>query len=222
MAAVAFLKSRFEEHVHPAKAQEMAAYMKNHFSFYGLQRAERWPHFRSAWANYPISTGQQLEGVVREAWAETHRELHYFGMETLVKYNGYLEPYHLGLLKYCITHQSWWDTVDIIAGKIGGYFFQRHPGLIAQGPDQWVNSNNIWLIRSALLHQLYLDQEHFDEQRLFRYIEQHQSCKEFFIAKAIGWALRQYGKRAPDSVAHFVGRTQLQPLSRKEALKHIA
>ncbi len=221
MEIIDYIEKSFLEDANLAKAEGMSAYLKNQFPFFGLQRNERWPHYRSAWHNYPIGNGQELTDVTLAAWGQPQREFHYFAIETVVKYKKYLEPGHLRLIEYCITHQSWWDTVDMFAGKISGIFFQLFPELISTGPDQWVGSSNIWLIRSALLNQLFFDEDNFDEYRLFRYINQHKSSKEFFISKAIGWALRQYSKRRPDRVEAFLDSTTLQPLSVKEASKYL-
>ncbi len=219
MDIVAHIEASFVQHRNPTKAAEMAAYLKNQFPFFGLQRDERWPHYRSAWTAHPIGNSEELEAVVRAAWGKPQREFHYFAIETVIRYKKYLQPHHLSFIHHCITHRSWWDTVDMFAGKIGGYFFQQFPDLITNGPDQWVKSNNLWLIRSAILNQLFFEADNFDENRLFGYINLHKSNKEFFITKAIGWALRQYSKRQPESVKRFLDHADLQPLSRREAAK---
>ena len=83
-----------------------------------------------------------------------------------------------------------------------------------------MDSGNFWLQRSCLLFQLKYKQA-TDEKLLFELCTQLSSEKEFFIRKAIGWALRQYARTAPERVRNFVVKTDLQPLSRKEALKHL-
>ncbi|MEQ9301151.1 MAG: DNA alkylation repair protein [Cyclobacteriaceae bacterium] len=221
MEIITHIAASFQQNENPSKAVEMAAYLKDQFPFFGLPRDQRWPHYRSAWAAHPIGNSDELEAVIRTAWSQPQREFHYFAIETVIKYKKLLQADHLSLIHHCITHQSWWDTVDMFAGRISGYFFQQFPNLIPKGPDQWIGSDNLWLIRSALLNQLFFDMDHFDEQRLFRYILQHKANKEFFIAKAIGWALRQYSKQRPERVRWFLDHTELQPLSRKEAAKRL-
>lgn len=222
MEIIGHIEASFNQRENPTKAVEMAAYLKNQFAFFGLQRDERWPHYRSAWSAHPIGNGEELDAVVRAAWSRPQREFHYFAIETVIKYKKHLQSDQLSLIHHCITHKSWWDTVDMFAGRISNYFFQTFPHLIPEGPDQWVDSNNIWLIRSAILNQLFFEMDNFDEQRLFRYIDQHKSSKEFFITKAIGWALRQYSKHRPDRVQWFLDHSDLQPLSRKEAAKRLS
>ena len=88
--------------------------------------------------------------------------------------------------------------------------------------DQWIDDDNLWLIRSALIHQLfYKDQT--DADRLFSYIEHQAAHTDFFVRKAIGWALRQYGRTDPDAVRSFVAShdSELSGLSKREALKHL-
>lgn len=88
--------------------------------------------------------------------------------------------------------------------------------------DKWIEDDNIWLRRSAILHQLQF-KEKTDSERLFRYCLSRAHDKEFFIMKAIGWALRQYARCNPEAVRHFVKENEkrLSRLSIKEAMKHI-
>ena len=84
---------------------------------------------------------------------------------------------------------------------------------------EWSLSDNMWTNRSAILHQLKFKHE-TDSDVLFEIIKQHSDSKEFFIQKAIGWALREYAKTNPDLVKAFVEEHSLKPLSKREALKH--
>ncbi|WP_269083730.1 DNA alkylation repair protein [Peribacillus butanolivorans] len=98
--------------------------------------------------------------------------------------------------------------------------FSTYPKLIPQYSDLWIEDENIWLQRSAILYQLHY-KGGTDEERLFRYIIRRANSDEFFVQKAIGWVLRQYGKTNPESVKSFVLNHQLKPLSKREALKHL-
>jgi 3-methyladenine DNA glycosylase AlkD len=91
--------------------------------------------------------------------------------------------------------------------------------LILSFADKWIDDENIWLQRSAILYQLYYKGE-TDEERLFRYILRRANSDEFFVQKAIGWVLREYAKTSPKNVISFVANHQLKPLSKREALKH--
>ena len=123
-------------------------------------------------------------------------------------------------IRQLIVTKSWWDTVDALAAHVVGVMVARQPVLLST-MDEWVVSDELWLIRTAILHQLrYKSQT--DTERLFRYCAQHAGHKDFFIRKAIGWALREYARTDPDAVRRFV-KTQsaLSGLSVREALKHL-
>ena len=119
-----------------------------------------------------------------------------------------------------ITTNSWWDSVDFIAKHILGNYLFQFPDEIEKVVTECSSSENMWLNRSAILFQLgYKNQT--DAKRLFDICLQHKSSSEFFIQKAIGWALREYSKANPDEVVSFVAKADLKPLSQKEALKRI-
>jgi 3-methyladenine DNA glycosylase AlkD len=102
-----------------------------------------------------------------------------------------------------------------------GPLVARHPALVAT-MDAWVGEENLWLARTAILHQLRYGGG-TDADRLFRYCLAQSAHRDFFIRKAIGWALREYAKTDPVAVTSFVRshESQLSPLSVREALKNI-
>ena len=101
-----------------------------------------------------------------------------------------------------------------------GKFFIKYPDFIADYTFKWNQSNNKWLQRMSILFQLmYRDKT--NTTLLTEYIEHCALEEDFFIRKAIGWALREYGKCYPNEVKSFVNQTTLKPLSKKEALKNI-
>ncbi len=120
-----------------------------------------------------------------------------------------------------ITTGSWWDTVDTLASNVVGGIMRRHPAAVST-MDSWLADGNMWLVRSALLYQLRY-REQTDLDRLFRYCLAQAGHRDFFIRKAIGWALRQYAWTDPEAVRAFVDkhRDELSPLSVREALKNI-
>ena len=117
-----------------------------------------------------------------------------------------------------IVHKSWWDTVDATA-KYVGVFFKKHPHLTKPTTLRWITSDNRWLQRMAIIFQLAYKKE-TDVDLLFEYVLRKADSEEFFIQKAIGWALRQYAKIDAAEVKRFVEVTDLKPLSKREALKH--
>ena len=121
-----------------------------------------------------------------------------------------------------IEATPWWDTVDSLAIHTTGTMVATHPGLVHE-MDLWVESENIWIARTAILHQLMF-KDRTDTNRLFTYSEMHMADTEFFIRKAIGWALRHYGRTDPEAVRLFVSKNEasLSGLSKREALKNLA
>lgn len=124
----------------------------------------------------------------------------------------------LETLEYMIINRSWWDTVDFIATHLASRYFMHFQVEIRPRTRVWMDSGNIWLQRSALLFQLSW-KERTDVDLLFHYMEELSQEKEFFIEKAIGWALRQLSRTYPEQVRQFVESHALRPLSRREALR---
>ena len=124
-------------------------------------------------------------------------------------------------IEYLIATKSWWDTVDLLAGHAIGSQFKRFPKVKGKYLKKWRKSENIWLRRTTLLFQLgYKKETDFD--LLCELVKENLGSDEFFINKAIGWALRQYAHTDPTPVKKFVKATkELHPLSRREALKNI-
>jgi 3-methyladenine DNA glycosylase AlkD len=120
-----------------------------------------------------------------------------------------------------IVTKSWWDTVDTVSGGALGVHFRRFPEVREKYLPSWRASENFWLRRAAILFQLNYKKE-TDFALLAAIIRENLGSKEFFINKAIGWALRQYARVDPQAVREFVNSTSLHPLSRREAMKHLA
>ena len=128
---------------------------------------------------------------------------------------------HIDDLRRFVTTDAWWDTVDALASPTVGTMVLNHPAL-TETMDEWIDADDMWLARVAIIHQLRFG-ERTDGERLFRYSLQRAEDPEFFIRKAIGWALREYAKTDPDAIRSFVDRhvEVLTPLSIHEATKHL-
>jgi 3-methyladenine DNA glycosylase AlkD len=211
------LRRFFAAHSNPDEAAAMAAYMKNKFVFFGIKAIPR-----RALSNEFIRTHglpESPEDTVREIWQLPERELHYFAMELCGKLAKKAPPERLGLYEDLILSNSWWDSVDYISPHLCGTHLLLYPILRKQTLKKWRSSKNIWLMRSALLFQMTYKQQ-TDEELLFSICREMAQSDEFFIKKAIGWALRQYARIKPGSVQEFVKNTPLSALSVREALKH--
>ncbi|WP_343223684.1 DNA alkylation repair protein [Paenibacillus oenotherae] len=217
---VAELEVWLRGHSDEDKAVAMAAYMRDQFPFLGIKSPERVEATRQFLKEKGTPELEELDAIVRALWKLPEREYQYTALLLMEKRLKKLDASWIGLLEMMITTASWWDTVDIIAGKLVGGLFGRYPELIPEYGDKWIASDNLWLRRSALLFQLGYKGK-TDKDLLFGYIRQCADEEEFFIRKAIGWALREYAKTDEHAVRAFVKETPLSALSVREALKRI-
>ncbi len=208
-------------------AEPMKQYMRNLWEFLGIKSPERRMALTEIIKQYHVPLQHDLPFVVRILWALPYREYQYTAID-IVEHCLRSKQYHIDdrieqiledLLAECITTKSWWDSVDGLADCTGAYF-QRYPSRIRPATERWMNSGNMWLQRTAIIFQLKYKSA-TDEALLYEYILRVADSQEFFLQKAIGWALRQYARTNPDSVRTFVSTHTLAPLSVREALKHI-
>ena len=216
------IKSVFEDHSNPSEAIKMKKYMRGQFEYLGIKspiRAELKALILTN-AEFKNLSAEALIPLIYKLWKEDCREYQYIAMELLDRKIKTANPEIVEHLEYLIVSKPWWDTIDFIATHLVGTLFLKFPELIKKYVPRWMKSENIWLQRTVLLFQLKY-RKNLDEGILFDSINKLNKSKEFFIQKAIGWALREYGKSNPDSVVEFVGKTELAPLSKREALRRI-
>ncbi len=214
------LKSEFEAHADSIIAEEQKAYLRNQFSFYGMKTRVRRGVQKPFLAKEHLPPKENLENLVKIFWNKPQREYHYFAQELTHKYVKQLEEKDILLFEFMVTQNSWWDTVDFIAPKLIGEYFKTFPGQRDSYVKKWIASKNIWLQRSCIIFQL-LSKEKMDAEFLAYVINSFLGSKEFFINKAIGWALRDYSRTNPVWVKNIAANTDLHPLSRREALRLI-
>ncbi|WP_280771070.1 DNA alkylation repair protein [Salipaludibacillus daqingensis] len=211
----------FSKHQDEAQAKPMEKYMKHHFSFLGIKTPERKILLKKFYHETTILQEKELPiSFIREAWSLPYREYHYAVLSVLAKRPKWLTEDHVVLLEELVTTNAWWDSVDTLATNIIGPFLHDKLELTEQTMSSWKNHDNMWLRRTAILYQLKYKHT-TDEERLYEIIKQNSSDNEFFIQKAIGWALREYSKTNPESVKRFIEKTDLSSLSVREGLKHI-
>jgi 3-methyladenine DNA glycosylase AlkD len=218
---VTALKTRFEAHADPVQAGPMAAYMRDQFTYLGIKTPQSVELQKRFYAEHGLPALADLELILRELWALPQREFQYVAVGLLGKFEkelpaGFVEP-----LEALIVTKSWWDTVDTLAGGAVGALFKRYPEVRAEYLHRWRTNENLWLRRTAILFQLGYKKE-TDFPLLAGIIRDNLGSKEFFINKAIGWALRQYSHvdaAAAQTVREFVAATPLSPLSAREAVK---
>ncbi|MFJ6443459.1 DNA alkylation repair protein [Streptomyces sp. NPDC091649] len=205
----------------PVRAETAAAYMKHVAPFLGIPAPER----RALSRTVPAGTGRPDEAdctaIALRCWRLPEREYQYFAADYLRRYVGRCSSGFLPILHHLVTTVPWWDTVDVLAAHVAGPLVAADPAL-AREMDRWIDDPCLWAARTALLHQLRY-REATDADRLFGYCLRSADHPDFFIRKAIGWALREYAKTDPTAVRDFVegARPRLSPLSVREALKNL-
>ncbi|NHN30124.1 DNA alkylation repair protein [Paenibacillus sp. S3N08] len=198
----------------------MKQYMRNQFEFLGISSPARVALTKPWVKEFKGMVEDQLEQAVKMLWDLPEREYQYAAVSLLEEHKKKSGIDHIDLLEWLMINKSWWDTVDTIASHLVGSYFLRYPEQVAVYTEKWMVSGNLWLQRTALLFQLAY-KKHTDVERLFSYIAMCKDSEEFFIRKAIGWALRELSKSDPQAVLRFVKQHTLSPLSYREALKVI-
>jgi 3-methyladenine DNA glycosylase AlkD len=212
------LKTLFLKHANPNNAGPMKRYMRDQFDYVGLKGPEMAELLREHIASHGLPALADLDGILRDLWALPQREFQYAATSLLGRLEKQLPASFIRTLEYLIVTKSWWDTVDTVAAGTLGVHFQRYPKVKAKYLAKWRKSKNFWLRRACILFQLNYKQD-TDFALMQDIIRENLDSKEFFINKAIGWALRQYTRVDPQGVRKFVAETPLHPLSAREALK---
>jgi 3-methyladenine DNA glycosylase AlkD len=198
-------------------APAMRAYMRDQFIFLGVGTPERRAAGKPLLRVLKGRGTKTLLAHARALWQLPEREYQYVALDMLAMHWKELNIADIPALMELVQDKSWWDTVDALAGIIGDVLRHQHDYM-----DNALRDNNMWVRRIALLHQLGW-RDKTDPQRLFDYCLALAHEKEFFIQKAIGWALRDYARHAPDAVRLFTHKEKerLAPLSFREANKHL-
>lgn len=220
--AVAHVQTALRAAADPEKASGMQAYMKTEMPFYGVQKPGRTKILRHIRTEYVPVTREDYEDLVTALWELPHREEKYLAQAVAGAFRDFIVPGSLPLYRRFIVEGAWWDFVDEAATHLVCPLLIGYPDEIWSEVDSWIDHDDMWLRRAAIICQVGA-KEHTDADRLFRYCEKRAHEKEFFIRKAIGWALRDYARTEPEAVARFVSehREQLSGLSYREATKHI-
>ena len=221
MSFISQLEAAFRKETNPENAFAMSKYMRNHFDFFGIKTEDRRLIFKTICKENQMEISENPRAIAWELYSKRHREFHYCAIEILIKQlKGNYKKEDILLIEKLIITNSWWDSVDTIAKNILGEYLLEFPAETAVVIKRFSNSENMWLNRSVILFQLgYKQKTNFE--LLKSECEKHKNSNEFFIQKAIGWTLREYAKTNPEAVRDFVTKTNLKPLSTKEALKNI-
>lgn len=216
----AFVSRELEARANPTKAASMAGYMKTDMPFYGVYKPGREEIAALVAERFVITTRRDYESTVKTLWTLPHREEKYFAITVARLYANFITPQSLPLYKKLIREGAWWDFVDEVATQLVGTMLREHRTALSSQMDAWIDAEDRWVRRSGLLCQIRHKRE-TDERRLFAYCRKCAHETEFFIRKAIGWALRDYSYTAPERVVEFLqdNKDRLSGLSFREGAK---
>ena len=209
----------FEENRNELLAESMSKYMQDKFRFLGVRGASRTEIYKKYFPEVRKSKAIDWD-FIENCWNKEEREFQYVVVYYLKAMQKFLKREDISRLKYLIVTKLWWDTVDLLAKVVGSLVIR------IEGYDQimleWSKDSNIWLKRVAILYQLSL-KDKVDEIILDKILVNNLGDNEFFINKAVGWALRDYSKFNPEWVREFIKKNKdnMANLSIREASKYI-
>ncbi len=219
------LAATLAERADPARAPSMARYMRDQFPFLGVMAPAQDAAWRETMAELPRRLPESVVvDAARSLWARPEREHQYLACR-LVNWHAGLparapdaSAAFIDTVEDLLTTKPWWDSVDSLATRAVGDLVRVHPELRAR-MDAWLAGDHLWLTRSALLH-MNRWKASTDADWLFAACLARADHRDFFIRKAIGWALREYSKVDEAAVVGFVAahEEELSGLSRREAL----
>lgn len=194
------------------------AYMKDIAPFLGVMTPDRRALVKAILSKLPVPTSDEIAETVRALWKLEEREYQYAGNDLLAKYNMQLDKKFLAdHCEYLISHKSWWDTVDGLGSAVVSPLTMKYPAKSLM--RKWNKSSDIWLVRASIQHQRGRKYE-TDIDLLFELCAPHVADKEFFIAKAIGWALRDLSRIDNREVIRFLSEhPDLNSVAVREAKK---
>lgn len=213
------IKKLFESKEDKENATAMSKYMRNMFDFYGLPTPKRKEIY-----NDFIKSEKKSKKIdwtfLDKCYKDIHREFQYLVSDYLLAMKQYVTFEDISKIQNYITQKSWWDTIDFLCKVIGDVEL-RDPR-VKKLMLKWSNDENIWIKRSAIEHQLNL-KDKTDCELLEKIIVNCFGTDEFFINKAIGWALREYSKTNSEWVRNFIDKykDKMNNLSIKESSKYI-
>ncbi len=206
------------------RAQGAAAYMKQALPFLGLPMSQTRSLARQCLKQHPLTSDKSWRASVESLFFNArYQEERYAALELagIKRFDSYQKPALLSLYKRMIQTAAWWDLVDELSTLVGTLLL-LHPSQVRPQLLGWSKHEDIWLRRASIICQRKHRQQ-TDLELLVACIEPSLDSSEFFLRKAIGWALREHSKTDPEVILAYVTahRRQLSNLSKREALKHL-
>jgi 3-methyladenine DNA glycosylase AlkD len=219
------LRSQLKRAADPRKAPDMQKYMKSAMPYHGVPGPVARQVFKNVFADLDFPEADSWRDTVLYIWRNARfREERYAAIALCEsnKVKTFQTPETLPVYEEMIVTGAWWDVVDWVASHCVGLLLRRYPKPVAREMLRWSRSEDMWKRRASIICQLGF-KENTDLKLLYACIEPSLGSKEFFLRKAIGWALRQYAWTNPAEVRRYVRahEHELSPLSKREALKNI-
>lgn len=220
------LRAELKRVAQPEKAAAMQRYMKSTLPYYGAPAPIARHVFRKIFSTIQFRDGEEWRSAVLYIWRNAKFREEWYAAIALCEVRqakDFQSPSTLSMFEEMIVTGAWWDVVDPLAAHGVGSLLRRYPRPISAKMRSWSRSDDLWKRRTSIICQLGF-KDSTDLQLLYACIEPSLKSKEFFIRKAIGWALRQYAWTNPGEVRRYVREHQnsLSPLSRREALKNLS
>ena len=212
-----------DEQAVAADAPAMQRYMKSEMPFLGVRAPSRARIVDELCRRFPFPERDDLIDTTRALWRNaTHREERYVALSVTGHrtQRAFQDLGVLGLYEEFVVTGAWWDLVDETASRRIGPLLLSHPGEVRPLLLRWSTDEDRWRRRTAIIAQLRAE-DRTDVELLRRSIEANLTDQDFFLRKAIGWALREHAKTDPGWVREFAENHALSPLSRREALRTI-
>jgi 3-methyladenine DNA glycosylase AlkD len=218
------LRKALQANADPKAALTMQAYMKSSMPFYGVKTPVMRAICKEAFEDHPITSFSQWHDTVLHLWRKAKfRELRYCAIQLCEtkQYQQFQTIETIPLYEEMIVTGAWWDYVDVIASHRIGYLLKQYPKALKPLMKQWSKDKDLWKRRTSILCQLSFKGE-TDLALLYACIKPSLGSEEFFLRKAIGWALRSYAWYDVEEVSRYVdeNKHKLSQLSQREALKN--
>lgn len=213
------IKEKFESQKNEEQAIPMAKYLRNKFKCYGLKTQER----RNVYKD--VIQEDKARGIIDWeflylCFQDEYRDMNYLVLDYLLAQKKFLQFDDIKKMEVFVKTNQWWDSIDVMNTIIGDI------GLLDPRVDElmlkWSTDKDFWLRRVAITHQL-MRKINTNTELLEKILVNNFGSDEFFINKAIGWALRDYSKTNPDWVRNFIGNhwEKMSKLSIREGSKYI-
>ena len=219
------IRTTLREYADASRADSMQSYMKSEMPFRGVAAPIRRKQCNVVFRRFRLGSKEDWTAAFMTLWRKaSFREERYEAIDLagFRYYRDWQTPELLPLYEEMIVTGAWWDFVDEIAARRVGLLLRRYPSEVKPEMLKWSTSDDLWKRRTSIICQL-MAKEETDVGLLFRTIEASLTERDFFLRKAIGWALRQHAKTDPDEVRRYVAEHEhlMSGLSKREAMKHL-